>query len=269
MRILCLSPLLLLAACGSATEPASSNADQPANIAAAIPAPRPSPSVAAKPQGKDHKNEAKGPRWTMAFTWPAAVDAEPVLRAYFAKQEAEDLAGVQEAAKDADAGLPGEMTMESERHVKVAANLPAFLSVTSEFYEFSGGAHGNSGFESVVLDRASNRIVKPIDFFVSATALRKATQAAFCDALDKQRAKKRGEPVQRSSEWSYDCIDPADQTIVLGSSNHQSFDRIGFLIAPYEAGPYAEGSFEVTLPVTAAILAAIKPERRAAFSLGR
>ena len=56
------------------------------------------------------------------------------------------------------------------------------------------------------------------------------------------------------------------QTLILGSRNHKTFDRIGFLIAPYEAGPYAEGSYEVTLPVTPAVLAAVKPEWRGAFA---
>jgi hypothetical protein len=53
--------------------------------------------------------------------------------------------------------------------------------------------------------------------------------------------------------------------VILGSKSHKGFDRIGFLIAPYNAGPYAEGSYEVTLPVTAAVVAAAKPEYRAAF----
>ena len=47
------------------------------------------------------------------------------------------------------------------------------------------------------------------------------------------------------------------------------FDRIGLLAAPYVAGAYAEGSYEVTLPVTPKVLAAVKPEYKAAFALGK
>ena len=49
----------------------------------------------------------------------------------------------------------------------------------------------------------------------------------------------------------------------------QHRDRIGILIGPYEAGPYAEGGYEVTLPVTPAILAVVKPEYRASFAASR
>jgi hypothetical protein len=62
-----------------------------------------------------------------------------------------------------------------------------------------------------------------------------------------------------------ECIDPAEQTVILGSSNGKAFDRIGVLVSPYAAGPYAEGSYEVTVPVTAKALAAIKPEFRNSF----
>ena len=48
-----------------------------------------------------------------------------------------------------------------------------------------------------------------------------------------------------------------------------AFDRVGFLIDPYTAGPYAEGTYEVTLPVTRAILAAVKPEYAESFTATR
>jgi hypothetical protein len=66
-----------------------------------------------------------------------------------------------------------------------------------------------------------------------------------------------------------ECIDPTDSTIILGSSNRQGFDRIGVLVAPYEAGPYAEGTYEVTVPVTRAVMDAVKPVYRSAFAPAR
>jgi hypothetical protein len=88
--------------------------------------------------------------------------------------------------------------------------------------------------------------------------------------LDRERAKKRGEPVKPGSTDEFDkCIDPVENTVILGSSNRQAFDRIGVLVGPYAAGPYAEGDYEVTLPVTAAVLAAVKPEYRNAFAVKR
>jgi len=56
--------------------------------------------------------------------------------------------------------------------------------------------------------------------------------------------------------------------VLLGSSDRKAFNRIGLLAAPYVAGSYAEGTYEVTLPVTPAVLQAVKPEYKAAFALG-
>jgi hypothetical protein len=76
--------------------------------------------------------------------------------------------------------------------------------------------------------------------------------------------------VDRTSGDSFDdCLAPSDVTVLLGSSNKQQFNRIGLIADPYAAGPYAEGSYEVTLPVTPALLKAVKPEYRAAFAAGR
>jgi hypothetical protein len=57
--------------------------------------------------------------------------------------------------------------------------------------------------------------------------------------------------------------------MILGSGDRQHFTRIGILIGPYEAGPYAEGDYEITLPVTPEVLAAVKPEYRADFAAAR
>jgi hypothetical protein len=67
----------------------------------------------------------------------------------------------------------------------------------------------------------------------------------------------------------FPCPPITDLTVLLGSSNKQTFNRIGLIAAPYVAGSYAEGPYEVTLPVTPAVLAAVKPEYKAAFALGK
>ena len=99
-------------------------------------------------------------------------------------------------------------------------------------------------------------------------ALSAAIRAPFCAALNQQRAEKRGEPVDPKSKQEFDtCIDPAKQTVILGSTDKAHFNRIGILVDPYAAGPYAEGNYEVTLPVTAAVLKAVKPLYRRAFAV--
>jgi hypothetical protein len=153
---------------------------------------------------------------------------------------------------------------------KVVTDLPGWLSLSAEVSTYEGGAHPNHGFEAMVWDRSANQRRDPKDLFVSNAALSRAIRPAFCREIDRQRARKRGEPVKAGGDELFtDCIDPLASTVILGSSNRRTFDRVGILVGPYEAGPYAEGDYEVTLPVTAAVLAAVKPEYRASFATGR
>ena len=64
-----------------------------------------------------------------------------------------------------------------------------------------------------------------------------------------------------------ECVSLEDVTVLLGSSNGRAFNRIGVQIGPYVAGPYVEGSWEFTLPVTADVFAAVKPEYSDAFAV--
>jgi hypothetical protein len=153
---------------------------------------------------------------------------------------------------------------------KVVTDLPGWLSLSSETYLYTGGAHGNTVFDTLLWDKAAKLRRKPLDLFVSPAALSAAVKAPFCAGLAVERKKKRGGEV-----WSNDipefsgCIDPIkDATVILGSRGGGRFTRIGFLIPPYAAGPYAEGSYQVTVPVTPAVLRAVKPQFRAAFAPG-
>lgn len=150
---------------------------------------------------------------------------------------------------------------------KVVTDLPQWLSLSAELYEYSGGAHGMSNFDTLLWDRRTESVREPMDLFTSKAAFTAALRKRFCAALDKERAKRRGNPIRLDGDTMFsDCIDPAAETVILGSSNGQTFDRIGVLIAPYSAGPYAEGSYEVTLPVDGAVMKALKPQYRSSFS---
>ena len=134
---------------------------------------------------------------------------------------------------------------------------------------YTGGAHPNYGFDSLVWDRQAGMARKPLDLFRSAGALGNAVGGAFCAKLNAERSERRGETVDATSDDTFDkCPGMDELTVLLGSSNGRTFDRIGLMAAPYVAGPYAEGSYEFTLPVTTAVLDAVKPEYRDAFALG-
>lgn len=211
--------------------------------------------------------------YEFSYAWPAAADALPALRAQLAADEAKTRAtlihdaaqGQQEAAKDKVPFHPFAHWQEWQ----VVTDLPDWLSLSSLVGTDSGGAHPNYAYAAILWDKRTGQQRQALDLFTARAALAGAIHADFCKALDAQRAKKRGGQASLGGDSGFDaCIDPLAQTLILGSRNHKTFDRIGFLIAPYEAGPYAEGSYEVTLPVTPAVLAAVKPEWRGAFAGG-
>ena len=213
-------------------------------------------------------------KFDFAYAWPAAADAIPALRV---RLDAEREAAYAEARGEwekADADSPPDClacrSRGYDKEWQVVTDLPRYLSLSASVYNYTGGAHGMTVFDALVWDRKAGRGIEPIDMFRSATSLDAATQAPLCAALDKERARRRGGVPGGATVGDpfNECIAPvANSTVILGSARGRGFDRIGFLIPAYNAGPYAEGTYEVTLPVTPAILDAIRPEYGSAFEL--
>lgn len=209
--------------------------------------------------------------YEFSYGWPASVAAISPVAAYLQDDSDERLASLRQEAADWQSegdqrgfDAPPQSFM---KEWKVVTDLPRFLSLSADIYSYSGGAHGMSTFDALVWDRQEREAIRPEDMFVSAGSLDRAVQSRFCAELDRQRARKRGEPVTRGSGSFSDCIAPAaNGTVILGSASGQAFDRIGFLVPPYNAGPYAEGEYEVTLPVDAALIDAVKPEYQRFFT---
>ncbi|KQM22127.1 hypothetical protein ASE49_02140 [Novosphingobium sp. Leaf2] len=262
---------LALGACGGSkdtTTQASASAPRSDDAPSLSSTQAPPPAPPAKARTEKQENAL----YEFGYAYPAAVSAIAPLRKIFDdrldQSRTQLIADAREGKADADKDQYPYHPFSRDTTWKVVADLPQWLSLSAEFYEYSNGAHGNSGFDTLLWDRRAQTARQPLDMFVGKDMLRSAIQGPFCDALDKERAKKRGEPVTRgSADMFSDCIDPTAQTLILGSSNGQTFDRIGLLVAPYEAGPYAEGSYEVTLPVTGKVMAALKPQYRSAFSI--
>ncbi len=149
---------------------------------------------------------------------------------------------------------------------EVVADLPGWLSLSAALDSYQGGAHPNYGFDAIVWDKENDRALEPIAFFTSPEALDGALGDRLCEALNAERESRRGTPVDARSTDSFNsCVKPDETNLLLGSTNGEHFDRIGIQIAPYLAGPYAEGSYEFTFAVDDQILEIVQPEYRAAF----
>lgn len=153
---------------------------------------------------------------------------------------------------------------------KAVASIPGYLSLSADVSNYTGGAHGMYGRESEVWVESSNKLVDGADLFVSPAALDKALQPALCKALNAERAKRRGPDYPKAApgdDYGFDsCQHVKDATVFVGSTNGKTFDRVGIYFGPYVAGPYAEGAYELNLPVTPAVLATVRPQYKAAFS---
>ncbi|KHK92722.1 DUF4163 domain-containing protein [Novosphingobium malaysiense] len=238
--------------------------------AAALPSE--SVSGAALPSGRSV--EVSNDLYEFTFSYPDAAGAIPQLkdlldsRLYAARDQLASSARDERKAARQE-GFPYNPHSYVAKWAEVT-NLPNWLSLSAEIYTYTGGAHGMSAFDSLLWDRRAETARKPRDLFASTDALRQAIREPFCDALDKEREKRRGEPVMRGSGQTFtECIDPIAQTLILGSSNGETFDRLGILVGPYEAGPYAEGTYDITLPVTGKVMAVLKPQYRTGFSVGQ
>ncbi|MFY7835544.1 MAG: DUF4163 domain-containing protein [Novosphingobium sp.] len=266
MRAVLMVSFLALAACSvREDEPTATASETPV---AAPSAPQPPAQTPVTAREVDEENDT----YDFSYSYPASAGAVPALKAILDAELEKSRRDLKTEAEEGrklakESGFPFNPYSYSVEW-KVVTDLPAWLSLSTLVGTYSGGAHPNYVFDTVLWDRIAGKRRNPVDLFTSKAALTAAIRAPFCKELDRQRAKKRqGEELGGITEFN-ECIDPLEQTVILGSSNGKAFDRIGVLVPPYSAGPYVEGDYEVTLPVTQKVLDAVRPEFKATFVAG-
>lgn len=143
------------------------------------------------------------------------------------------------------------------------------LSLESQTDTFTGGAHPMSSTGALLWDRALGRAVTHDSLLQRAGGWSAAIRKPFCNILDKERARRRGGPVRRGDSFGA-CPALKDLTVSLQDGDRdRRFDRIRVIADPYVAGPYAEGKYVISIPVTAAMVARLKPAFRASFEAQR
>jgi len=212
-------------------------------------------------------SKAKTADYEFSYAYPAAAARIAGLKAWLdaertriqAKTARDAAAGHREARK---AGFPFNR-YSFDQTWKVVTDTPRFLSLSGDSYNFTGGAHGSPASYGLLWDKAAGRRLDPKAVFVSLPALQAATRGDYCSRLKaEQRRRNQGEVSSMNA-----CPPVKDLTVLLGSTNGRAIDRIGLIADPYVAGSYAEGAYEVTLPVTSAVVGAVKPGYRGAFAV--
>nr|WP_087573130.1 DUF4163 domain-containing protein [Sphingomonas sp. CDS-1] len=227
---------------------------------------QPEPPLPAKPFEQKEKTDLL----EFAYGYPAQAAQIPALVEKFGntlkvnKSDALKMAREDQKAAKAS-GFPFH-AHALETHWTATADTPRFLALESESYVYTGGAHGMTGYDALLWDKDRKRETAVEALMTSPTAFAAAIHDRFCEALDKARAEKRGEPVKRSDDDDFTkCIDPMKQVLVPTSKDGKLIDSVTVVIGPYSAGPYAEGSYDIALPVDAAMRKAIKTEYQDAF----
>jgi hypothetical protein len=225
-------------------------------------------TAAAKPV----KIERNGGGLEFSFDWSADAAAVPALDRRFHREMQKAFASARANARE-DKRLAREQKRQFNPHFysvswTTAGETPLLLSLQRETGSFEGGAHPNTSYGALLWDRASGRETSVTSLFGRPGAFAALTRAAYCRALDAERSRRRegvrlGGEFDRCPQYSGIAILPVDR------SGNGRFDAIALVASPYVAGPYVEGEYEILLPVTARLIAALKPRYRGSFEAQR
>lgn len=223
----------------------------------------------AEPAPKAFAVDEKNELIEFHFGWSAEAAAVPQLVNQFTKEmnkaKADLIAGAEEdkAFREKE-GFDFHGFMSSTDY-KTAGQSARLLSLSLEQGGYEGGAHGNYGVGALLWDRAEAREIKPADLFADAANMGRLLTQRWCDALNKAREEKRGEPV--GSGGLFDDCPALSEIAVIPADKDKSgrFETLMLVASPYVAGPWVEGAYEIELAVTPDLLAALKGDYRTSF----
>ena len=205
------------------------------------------------------------------YDWPAQASAIPSLKTKLRSDLQRDRLRTAKNAGE-DRRMAGTIQggyafhqHEFSRAIEFAGQSGRLASFEDNVGSFTGGAHPNSGTSALLWDRASAKEVKFKNLFTrSPTPI---LQPSYCKDLAAERKEKLGNDVPDSTIWER-CPDPLTLAVVPTDMNGNGrFERLVVTASPYAVGSYAEGEYVVTLPVTRALIQALKPEYRASFEV--
>lgn len=229
--------------------------------------------IAARPFSFTFKN-----RYADAdYSWSAEAAAVPALvksfRADMAKARANSIECGKletEARRRIGSPLPAVICSSSTK-VTTSGQSARLLSLARQHWAFTGGAHGNGATTALLWDRKLRREISFGSLFAKVNGFSSALRDPYCRALDKERKKRRWSGYQPGVVPEFDaCPKFSDLALIPADSNRNGqFDRIHLIAAPYTAGSFAEGEYDIALPVTIPLIAALKREYLSSFEAQR
>jgi hypothetical protein len=223
------------------------------------------PPALGKPVTIKHDSKAL----EFSYSWPSEAAAIPALdrrfRTEMSKAYRNALSGAREDQKIyRQQGRDGIGDLYSMTWT-TAGETARLLSLQNEFSTFTGGAHPNTSYGALLWDRKLNRETAMDRLFGRPADFVAVSRATYCNGLDAERSKRReGEKLDLAEfnacpKYSELAISPVDK------NRNGRFDAIALVASPYTAGPYVEGEYDVLVPVTGKLIAALKPAYRSSF----
>jgi hypothetical protein len=217
----------------------------------------------ARPVKISHKSAAL----EFTYAWPAEAAAIPALdrkfRAEAAARYRQSLSLAREDQRVYQQQKRGSIADFYSKEWTTAGESRRLLSLQSQHSAYTGGAHPNTDYGALLWDRERSREVTVSKLLLRAMAFEALTRAPYCKALNVERRKRRGKDWKLSLPEFNACPKFADLAIAPADTNHNGrMDKIDFVASPYEAGPYSEGKYEIAIPVTRQLIAALRPEYR-------
>ena len=213
------------------------------------------------------------------FSWSREAKAIPALDRKLRVRAVDDAAEVtadateatREAKKDGS-WFPG-VGYQSNWDYKTAGQSSTLLSLSGDWFSYTGGAHGMFGASALLWDRAAGKEIHLSELFEQVTELA-LLHPRMCAALKAERKAKRES--DEKIDTSFDSIDEAfngcpkfdEVTIWVADEDKDGrFDTMMFAADPYVAGPYVEGMYEMRVSITARMIAALKSAYRDSFEV--
>jgi hypothetical protein len=267
---LALSSLALLGAC-KREQPAQATA--PATTAPVAPSPLPSGTDAALKDVTEHT-----PDYLIGISYPAVASQYPALAMELRQYAESARSDLLEAAKGREKGTdapPYELVLPfTELHVS-----PTLVAVGVDGSSYTGGAHGTPLIARWVWLPRQNTMLRAGDLVADAKGweaianlVREQLHTALSQRVDADElpAAERVEVLKGASRMIDDGTAPdpdhfSEFEPLVGSDGR--IRALRFVFAPYQVGPYSDGTQTVEVPA-AALLPYIAPAYRSLFEGG-
>jgi len=131
-------------------------------------------------------------------------------------------------------------------------------------FDYSGGAHPNTVATGLLWDKAEGRRIAAADLLAE-KADKTNLERALCQAVNTAKTKRPGAtPVSTTGEmWTCPKLKDVAVTLAPGSTPGKA-GGLTFLLDAYAVGPYVEGAYYLTLPLSA-FQSALSPEYAGEF----